>query len=156
MYTPWLVPRSSGWSGQLTSYGVTIPLFSSSPSSSSPTRLFELSLMIGSKHSHLHWSCAGRNSQGRAAPVSCQQVSLGNSRSFRVWCLLTGWIPKWDGPWMALPSISAPFFFFFVPVFPLDRNISGLKTLRGWVASSLYWEPFLFTGGEVPFVGYFS
>ena len=39
---------------------------------------------------------------------------------------------------MALPSVSVPF---FVPVLPLDRNISGLKTLnRG---------PYLSTGGSL-------
>jgi hypothetical protein len=50
-----------------------------------------------------------------------------------VWCLQTGWIPRWGTPQLALPSVSAPFFF-FVPVLLLDRNISGLKTLK-WVGS---------------------
>jgi hypothetical protein len=38
-------------------------------------------------------------------------------------------IAKWSSLQMALPSVSAPF---FVPVFPLHRNNSGLKTLT-WV-----------------------
>ena len=38
-----------------------------------------------------------------------------------------GWIPRWGGLWMAFPSVSVHF---FVPVFPLDMNISELKILR--------------------------
>jgi hypothetical protein len=44
----------------------------------------ELTLMVSSKHTHLHWSGAGRTSQGTATPVSCQQVPLGNG-SYLVW-----------------------------------------------------------------------
>jgi len=47
-----------------------------------------------------------------------------------VWCLQTWWMPRWGSPWLTLPSVSVPF---FVPVLPLDRNISGLKILR-WVS----------------------
>jgi hypothetical protein len=35
--------------------------------------------------------------------------------------------PQVGQSWMAHSSVSAPF---FVPVLPLDRNISGIKTLR--------------------------
>jgi hypothetical protein len=42
------------------------------------------------------------------------------------WCLETGWIPWWGSPLMVLQSLL----YFFVPVLPLERNISGLKTLR--------------------------
>jgi len=38
-----------------------------------------------------------------------------------------GWIPRWGSLWMAFPSVSAPH---SVPVFPLDRSHSGLKTWR--------------------------
>jgi hypothetical protein len=55
-----------------------------------------------------------------------------------------GWIPRWDGLWMAFPSVSAPV---FDSVFPLDRNISGLKSLNfvgGLIsqvgAVSIYWR----------------
>jgi len=60
------------------SYGVAILLGSSSPSASSPTRVPELSLMVGSKHLNLHWSVAGWTSQGAATPGSRQRVPLGN------------------------------------------------------------------------------
>jgi hypothetical protein len=46
-----------------------------------------------------------------------------------------GWILRWDSPWMAFPSVSAPFIFVVVvvPVFPLVRKNSELKILRwGW------------------------
>ena len=39
------------------------------------------------------------------------------------------WIPRWGSLWMAISSVSDPF---FVPAFPLERNHSGLKILR-WV-----------------------
>ena len=45
-----------------------------------------------------------------------------------------GRVPEWDSLWMAFLSISAPL---FLPVFPLDRNNSGLKILR-WVGSHAY------------------
>jgi hypothetical protein len=107
----------------------------------------ELSLMVGSKHPHLHCSVASRTSQEIATPGSCYQTPLGNSNSVWVWCLQTKWIPSWVGLQMALPSVSAPF---FVPVFPLDRNIPGLKTLW-WVGGlipqsgdkPIYWRCYL-------------
>jgi hypothetical protein len=40
-----------------------------------------------------------------------------------------GCIPKWEGLWMAFPSVSA---LLFVPAFPSDRSNSGLSILR-WV-----------------------
>jgi hypothetical protein len=57
---------------------------------------------------------------------------------------------------MAFPSVSAPF---IVPVFPLDRNISGLKILTWMMASSLNQGPFLSVGDGIyrfslPFVVY--
>jgi hypothetical protein len=93
---------------------------------------------FGSKHPHLHWSVVGWTFQGTVIPGSCQQAPPGNSNGVRVWCLQTGWIARWGGPQMDIPSVSDPFF--FVPVFPLDRNISGWKTLR-WV------------GGPIPRLG---
>jgi hypothetical protein len=41
------------------------------------------SLMVGTKHLHLHWSGAGRTSQGKATPGSCKQVPLRKSYSVR-------------------------------------------------------------------------
>jgi hypothetical protein len=64
----------TGWWGQLIlffQWGCN-PLCSSSPSARSPTKFSELSLMVGSKHPHLHRSVAGRTSQGAATPGSCQ------------------------------------------------------------------------------------
>jgi hypothetical protein len=82
--------------------------------------------MVDCKYLHLCWTGAGRTSQGTAMSGSCQQVLLGISNSVRVWCLQMGWIPRWNSLWMAFPSTSGPF---FVPVFPLARNISKSKFL---------------------------
>jgi hypothetical protein len=56
--------------------------------------------MIDSKHPHLHWSVAGRTSQGTAAQGSYQQVSLGNINIVRVWYLQDG------SPGGAFPLLS--------------------------------------------------
>jgi hypothetical protein len=57
-----------------------------------------------------------------------------------------GWIASGAGPWMDFLLVAAPF---FLPVFPLDRNNSGLKKLEdGWVAPAstggggmcIYWR----------------
>ena len=61
--------------------GVAIPLSSSSPSSRSPTRFPELTLMFGSKHPHLYWSVAGQASQVTVTLGSCQQVPLDHSNN---------------------------------------------------------------------------
>jgi hypothetical protein len=124
-----LFPGSTGLSNE-----AAIPLCSFSPSGSSHTRVPKLSLMVGIKHPHLHWSVAGRISQGIAIPGSCQQAPLVKSN--RVLCLQTGWIPRLGSPWMALFSVSAPF---FIPVFPMKRNISELKALR-WVGGPILWS----------------
>jgi hypothetical protein len=50
-------------------------------------------------------------------------VLLGISNSVGVWCLKMEWVPRWR----AFHSVSAPG---FVPLFPLDRNNSGLNFLR--------------------------
>ena len=127
-------------------YGVAIHLHSSRPSASSLNVVSELSLKVGPKHPHLHWSGADRTSQGTAIPGSCQQAPLSNSISVWVWCLQTD---KMDlQVWCSLDGTSISLYaIFFVPVFPLDRNISGLKTLR-WVggpipqlgAMPIYWR----------------
>jgi hypothetical protein len=93
----------------------------------------KLSMKVGSKHPHLHWWVAGRNSQGKTTPGSCQKVPLGNSSSAGFWCLQTQWIPKSGSPQMAISSVSAPF---FVLSLPLERNIYGLKNLR-WVHGTI-------------------
>jgi hypothetical protein len=85
--------------------------------------------MVGSKHSHLHWSVVGRISQGTAKLGSCHQAPLdhGNNVGFDV-CRHDGFLGG-AIPLLGLPSVSVPF---FSPVLPLDRIISGLKSLR-WV-----------------------
>jgi hypothetical protein len=94
-----------------------VPLvFLTAPPPDSPTSL-------SCEHPHLHWSGAGRTSQGTVILRSCQQAPLDNSNSVKVWCLQTGWIPMWGSPRMALPSFSA---LLLVYVFSLERNISGL------------------------------
>jgi hypothetical protein len=85
-----------------------------------------LSLMVGCEYLHLHWSGAGRTSQGAAIPGSYQQALLG-IRSSVIWYLEIGWIPRWSGLGMIFPSVSVPL---FVPVFPYNSKISGLRIFR--------------------------
>jgi len=63
------------------------------------------------------------------------------SKHFLLLEILSGLgVCMWDGSpgggslWMAFPSVSAPL---FVPIFPLDRNNSGLKFGDEWVAPFL-------------------
>ena len=93
-----------------------------------------LSPMVGCEHLHLYWSGCGRASQDTVVSGSCLQVLLDSSNSVWVWCLHLGWIPRSSNLWMAFPSVSAPL---FVPVFPLKRNISGLK-LWTWVGGPIH------------------
>ena len=81
--------------------------------------------MVRREYPHFYWSGAGRTSQGTEIPGSCQQVLLGVSNGV---CACGGWYlqMRWGGA-VSLPSVSVPF---FVSIFPLDRNISGLKFLR--------------------------
>jgi hypothetical protein len=74
---------SSSWEhyGHSSSYWAAIPLCSSRPSASSPNGIAELSLMVGSKYPHLHWSVADWTSQRTATPDSCQQVLHDKSNS---------------------------------------------------------------------------
>jgi hypothetical protein len=118
------------------SYGVTIPLSSSSPSPSSPIRIPELSLMVGSKHLHLHWSVAGWTFQVASITGSYLQVPLGTSNS--VWFVVCRQDGSPCGAFPDSPSFSLCSVFFFVPVLPSDRNISGLKTLR-WMGGIILW-----------------
>jgi hypothetical protein len=85
-YIPWLVVyslRVLGGQASLccSSSGVAVPLCFSSPSANSPTRFHELSLMVGCKHPHLHWSVAGQTSPGTATLHSFPQVPLDHSNS---------------------------------------------------------------------------
>ena len=110
------------------------------------SRVLELSLIVCSKHPHLHYSVTDRSFQEATSPVSSQQVPLGNNKRGKRWCLQTGCIPmRGDDSLMSLPSVSdTP----HSPVFPLDTNISGLEILR-WVggpipqlgAVPIYWRP---------------
>ena len=99
--------------------------------SSSPTRFPEFSLMVGSKHLHLHWPVAGRTSPGTATLGSCLQVPLDHSNSVGFSVYRQDRSPGGAVSHLAIPSVSVPI---FVPVLPLDRNISGLKNLEmvGW------------------------
>jgi hypothetical protein len=63
------------------SNGVAIPLCFSRPSTSSPTRIFEFSLMVVSKPPPLHWSVAGHTFPGTAILISCKQVPLDHGSS---------------------------------------------------------------------------
>jgi hypothetical protein len=115
----WLVDNCS-------SYGIAIPFSFFSPSPSSSIGVPGLSPVVGCEYLFLYWSGADRASQGIAISGSCQQALLDISNNVRVWCLQMGWIPRWGSLWMTFPSASVPF---FVPVFPLDRNISRLTIL---------------------------
>lgn len=88
--------------------------------------------MVGSQHSHLHWSVAGQSSPGTATLGSCLQAHLdhGNSVGFGV-CRHDlssgGAILSWP-----FSLCSSP-----LPVLPLDKKISG-KTkqtfeMGGWL-----------------------
>jgi hypothetical protein len=85
------------------------------------------------EHLYLYWLGSGRASQETAISNSWQQALLGISNSVWVWYLHARWIPRWGSLWMAFPSVSA---LLFVPVFPLDRNNSGLKFWR-WVSGPI-------------------
>ena len=94
---PWVPPCTllALWSSPLEHWMVrpaNIVLHMGLQSSSAYPSFLQLSLMVGSKHPHLHWSGAGKTSQGTAIPGSCHQAPLGNSNSVRVWCLQTEWI----------------------------------------------------------------
>jgi hypothetical protein len=86
-----------------------------------------LSPMVGCEHLSLYWLSFGKASQETAITGSCQQALLGICDRVCVWSLYMGWILRWGSLWMAFPSVSAPH---FVSVFPLDRSLSGLKSLE--------------------------
>jgi hypothetical protein len=81
--------------------------------------------MVGCEYFQLFQSGADRVSQGTAILGSCQQALFGIRNSVWVWCLQMGWISRWSSLWMAFVLASA--LFFFVPMFPLDRNNSVLN-----------------------------
>jgi hypothetical protein len=70
------------------SNGVAMSLHSPSPSASSPTRFPKLSLIVGSKHLHLHWSVASQTSQGitttRGHAYLLEVLSTGSISPFSV------------------------------------------------------------------------
>jgi hypothetical protein len=86
--------------------------------------------MVCYKYQHLYWSGADRSSEEIAIPGSCQQALLGICNSVGVLCLQMGRIPGGQGRAVSGWHILQFLFHLFVPVFPLDRNISGLKLLR--------------------------
>jgi hypothetical protein len=63
------------------SYGVAVPLCSSSPSPSFLSRVPKLSLMVGCEQLHLHWSGADRTSQGDSHTRFLSEVPLSNCNS---------------------------------------------------------------------------
>ena len=141
------------------SNGVAITLYSSSLSVNSLTRFSELCLMLGSQLPHLHLSIADQISQETGTLGSCQKGPLdhGNSVGFGI-CRHDG-CPRWGSPCLTLPSVLVPF---FVPVHPLDRNISRLKTVR-WEGSPIpqprgcaYLLEVKSTGSICPFSEHFS
>jgi hypothetical protein len=128
-YTRWLVVLSLGERGSqgslcCSSNGVATPLCSSNPSTSSSTRFSELSLMVGSKHQHLHWSVAGQTSQGNTSLSSGQQMPVDpcNNVGFGI-CRHDGSPGGAVAKWYFFQSL----FHLFVSVLPLYWNISGLK-----------------------------
>lgn len=88
---------------------VVLPMGFQSPSTSSLTRVPELSLMVGSQHPHLLGQVLGEppKEQPYQFPVSKRLLA-----TVTVLALVsqTGWMPRWGNPWMALLSVSAPFF----------------------------------------------
>ena len=140
------------------SNGVAIILGYSCPSASSPRRFPEFSLMVGSKHLHLHWSVAGRTSQGTTTLGCCQQEPLdhGNSVGFAI-CkhdVSPGEaVPSWHFLW-SLPI--------FVSIPPLDRKISGLKNfemgvwLHPLTRDHVYLLEVVSTGSIMPFSAHYN
>jgi len=122
----------SEWSGQ----PVVLPMgLQSSPSTSSPTRLPELTPMVGSKHPHLHWSVAGQTLQGTTTPGSCHYVlDHGNSVRFGV-CRqdgsLGGAVPGW--PFLQ-PLLHLFYLFIFGPCSFFGKQHFWVKNFErgGW------------------------
>jgi hypothetical protein len=83
--------------------------------------------MVGSKHLHLHWSVAGWTSPTTAKLGSCPQAPFDQGNSFGFVICRHDVFPDGAIPRLALPSVSVPH---FVPVLPLDRNISGLRNFE--------------------------
>ena len=117
----------TGWSSHpilFFQWGCNAPLLhSSNPCASCPTRFPEFSLMVGSKHLHLHWSVAVQTFPG-SATLGSLPLDHNNSVGFGVCTHDVS--PGGTDPWLTLPSVSAPF---SVPILLLDRNISGLKEI---------------------------
>ena len=90
--------------------------------------------MVCSKHPYVHWSISGQTSQGSTTLGSFQQVPLDHSNSVGFGVCRHDVSP--GGAVCMWPFLQS-LFHFFVPVLPLDRNISGLKTLR-WVGGLIY------------------
>jgi hypothetical protein len=79
------------------------------------------------EHQLLYLPGTGRAPQETAISGSCQQALVGICHSVWVWWLFMGWIAKWGGLWMAVPSVSAPNFVSVTPsmgtLFHLLRRI---------------------------------
>ena len=103
----------------------------------------EFSLMVGSKQLPLLWSVADQTSPGAATLGYCSPAPLDHSNSVgfgvcRHDVSPGGAIPGW--PFLHL-------FHIFVPVLPLDWNISGKKTNKQTN------KPWRWVGGLIPGLG---
>ena len=90
-----------------------------------------LSLIVGWEHPPLYLSDNGGASQKTAITSSYQQALAGIHKSFWVWWLYMGWIPRWGSLWMVIPSVSAPHLVSVYPpvgiLFPLLRRTKYLS-----------------------------
>ena len=129
LYTPWFVVQSLGALGSLasqhcSSYGVAIPLHSSSSSPSYPLKVPKLSLMASASTLFRCWQNLPGNSHTRVLSTR----PLGNNSVFGV-CRQDvspgGAIPRW--PFFSLCFI---FFFFFCPCLSLGQEHFWVKNFE--------------------------
>ena len=99
-----------------------------SPFPNFPIEVPMLRPMVGCQHLNLYLSCSGRTAPETAISGSCQHTLLGVSNSCLGLVSVFGMdSPRWGTLWIAFPSVSTPH---FIPIFPLNRNNSGLKIWR--------------------------
>jgi hypothetical protein len=79
-----------------------------------------------SEHLLLYLPGTGIASQETGISGSFQQNLADISNSVWVWCLIMGWIPKWDSLWIVHTFILAPNFVSITPsmgvLFPILRR----------------------------------
>jgi hypothetical protein len=123
------------------SFGLTIPFSSLSPSSIPFILVPNFNPMVGSKYLQLSQSVAARASPRTAMPGPSLHTQHDISNSVRIWYVCMGWIPSWDGHREAFLSVSAPHHFFFVPAFPLTQEQFWVKNFEDGSPTS--------TGGHI-------